>query len=165
MSELSLRPRYYYKTAQSIPELTGRLKLVLEKANSLDYKITHYHLIISFPKQLKHFWSPEMDINMEQRGKETFVRVLIGPAAAIWTLFMFIYTIGGLLISAGFAVGYSQYILHNKAWALYMIPAGIVIMAATYLAGQFGKYKAEEQVKQLKGFFDAALPELEVART
>ncbi len=161
MSELRLRPRYYFKAEESMAQLQAKIKFALAEANPLHlkYRSTKNHITVFFPPKEKHFWSPELDINFEKKGKnETFIRILISPSPSIWTFFMFIYTVGGLLISAGFAVGFSQYALKKSTWALFFIPAGAAIIALTYLAGQFGKYKAEKQLRELKDFFDAALP-------
>lgn len=162
MTELALRPRYRYNSNLSITEIRSEIKTALkdEGQNSFDLlqKVVGHHVVISFPVKHSHFWSPILDMNMEtNQDSQTRLRVLMAPAPAVWTLFMFLYTLGGLAVLAGMVLGYSQWVLGHGLALLWLIPAGLVLILFLYIAGITGKHKAHDQMRILKGFMEEAL--------
>ncbi len=162
MTDTTLRPRYKFSTELSSEDIRNGLRTALkDKAVNefeLQYRSVQGHLIVSFPQKHKHFWSPTLDVNLEdgQNGKTT-VRVLIGPEPSIWTMFMFFYTLGGLAMLAGLVLGYSQWTLGKGVLALWLIPVGFAIILFFYLAALGGKAKAQDQMKILKTFMEEAI--------
>lgn len=166
LNEYQLRPRYKFRNERSISDLRKSLRSALIDDTDqwpLKYKDTHGHLIFSYRRPHKHTWSPEMDLNLEEDvdGK-TIIRVLIGPAAGVWTFFMFLYSICGLLVVGGFVLSYSQYVLSKPMWGFWLLPIGALGAIAIYLAGLYGKSKAIPQMIFLKKFFDATLTKSEL---
>lgn len=166
MNETTLRPRYKYSSDLSIDEIRERLKSALKNEGvnhyQLQYRSVSHHLIISFPAEHRHFWSPTLDVNLEkQNDGKTTVRLLMGPEASIWTMFMFFYTVGGLAILTGLVLGYSQYVLDKGATWLFLIPAGIAIILFFYLAALTGKTKASGQMHIMLSFVISAVGEME----
>ena len=164
MSEVQLRPRYKYRSSLAPGELKGRITAALEDSQvnikNLQKRATKYHLILSYPRQHRHFWSPVMDMNIEPRPDQTsLVRVLIGPEPSVWTLFMFFYTVGGLAVILGVVFGTSQYMLGKGSWLFMLIPAGLLLIGFFYFAGLAGKGKANEQMHELKSFVETATGE------
>lgn len=162
MATTGLRPRYKFTTTLSANEIRQRIKAALKSENQNTYELQQRsvsnHIIVVLPKKHKHFWSPTLDVNLETKAADkTLVRVLIGPEPSIWTMFMFIYTIGGLMAAAGFVLGSSQYILGHGSWYFMLIPAGVVLVAIFYMAGLAGKTKAQEQMHILKNFMEEAI--------
>ncbi len=162
MTDTTLRPRYKFSTELTAEAIRGGLKTALKDKSVNEFELQHRsvsnHLIISFPQKHKHFWSPTLDVNLEdgQNGKTT-VRVLIGPEPSIWTMFMFFYTLGGLAMVAGLVLGYSQWTLGKGVMALWLIPVGFAIVLFFYLAALGGKSKAQHQMKILKTFMEEAI--------
>jgi len=166
LNEYQLRPRYKFSNERSPSDLRSSLKAALNEETAqwpLKFKDTHGHLIFSYKKPEKHAWSPEMDLNLESREEGgTTIRVLIGPAAGIWTFFMFLYTICFLLLIGSFILSYSQYVLEKDIWGFWLLPIAVLGAIAVYLAGLYGKSRAIPQMIFLKKFFDAALPKSEL---
>jgi hypothetical protein len=166
LNEYQLRPRYKFRNVRDAAALRQSLKSALSVNPDqwpLTYKDTHGHLIFSYRKPEKHTWSPEMDLNLEDDGEGgTVIRVLIGPAAGVWTFFMFLYTIFGITMIASFILSYSQYVLDKTIWGFWLLPIAALGAVAVYLAGLYGKSKAIPQMIFLKKFFDATLPKSEL---
>ena len=116
------------------------------------------HLILTFPPEHIHFWSPALDLNLEhhEEGKTT-IRALIGPAPAIWTMFMFFYSVAGLAVIGGLVLGYSQYLLGHSTFWLWLVPGGFLLGILVYLFGLLGKAWGKEQSQILKEFLESAL--------
>ncbi len=167
MNETALRPRYKFASELCTDEIRERLKTALKDDQVNKFKLQHrlvsHHLLISFPAVHRHFWSPTLDVNMEQStdGKTT-VRLLIGPEASIWTMFMFFYTVAWLAVLTGIVLGYSQYSLGKGVFLLWLIPVGLALFLIFYFSAIAGKSKAQEQMKQLMDFFKNAVGEDEL---
>jgi len=159
MSASELRPRYRKMLPLSREEIRTKMLTSLKEngASHLQYRSVSGHILISFKRAKRHFWSPVIDLNMEEEKDGTLLRVLIGPEPSIWTMFMFFYAVGGLAATAGLVLGYSQYLLGHGVWYFLLIPFGLVIIAFFYLAGLAGKAKAREQMHELMDFTESAL--------
>lgn len=167
MNETALRPRYKFSSKLSIDEIRERLKTALKDEDGNTFKLQHrsvsHHLIISFPAVHRHFWSPTLDVNMEKGADgKTTVRLLMGPEASIWTMFMFFYTVAGLAVLTGIVLGYSQFSLGKGTFLLWLIPIGTALFFVFYFAAIAGKVKAQEQMKHLMVFFKNAVGEDEL---
>lgn len=157
MNEAAIRPRLKFISELSQEDIRDRVKVGLKdpavNTYELQYRSTQGHMLISFPAKHRHFWSPTMDLNLEKTDDgKTMLRVLMGPEASIWTMFMFFYTVGGLAILGGLILGYSQYVLDKGATWFFLIPAGIAIILFFYLAALTGKTKAAGQMQVLMQF-------------
>ena len=164
MSEAQLRPRYRYRSALSPEKMKDLIYDALKNPEvnlkNLQKRSTKYHVILSYPREHRHFWSPIMDMNIEPRpDKTSLVRVLIGPEPSIWTLFMFFYTLGGLAVILGLVFGTSQYMLGKGSWLFGIVPLGLILIAFFYFAALAGKRRADEQMRELKSFVEGATGE------
>lgn len=162
MAQTALRPRYRFTSADKPGQLWAQIKRASASPQinpyGLQNKAVANHFIISFPKKYRHFWSPTIDLNFsENTANQTQVRVLFGPAPAIWTFFMFGYAVAALLIIGGLVLGYSQYILGHRAWLFALIPVGAALTLLLLFASYFGKHRAETQTEELLQFLEAAL--------
>lgn len=161
MSQTALRPRYRFSSANEPKELWALVKAAMANRSINTYGFEHRavanHFIINYPKRHHHFWSPTIDLSFTKSAKEqTNVRVLFGPEPAIWTMFMFGYSVAGLAILGGLVLGYSQYILGHSAWLFWLAPLGVFLLLLLLLASYFGKHQAQEQTLQLKHFLESA---------
>jgi len=163
MSDYEIKPRYKFSNPRRIADLNKSLRQAAESESDkwpLKFKKTNDHLIFSYKNPTKHLWSPEMDLNFEeQEGEEgTVIRVVIGPAAAVWTFFMFLYSVAAIMLFGGFILSYSQFSLGKDIWGFWLIPAAVFFALVVFLAGLWGKKRARRQMISFKKFFDNALP-------
>jgi hypothetical protein len=162
MAQTALRPRYRFTSAEKPSQLWAQIKRASASPQinlyGLQNKAVANHFIISYPKKHRHFWSPTIDLNFSEKAvNQTQVRVLFGPAPAIWTFFMFGYAVAALLVIGGLVLGYSQYILGHNVWLFALIPAGGTVGLLLLFASYFGKYRAEAQTRELRKFLETAL--------
>lgn len=163
MSDYEIRPRYKFSNPRKVADLNKSLRQAIENEPDkwpLKFKKTHGHLIFSYKKPIKHLWSPEMDLNFEEheQGEGTIIRVVIGPAAAVWTFFMFLYSLAAVMLFGGFILSYSQFTLGKDIWGFWLIPAAVFFALIVFFAGYWGKKRARRQMISFKKFFDNALP-------
>lgn len=160
MANVSFRPRFKFETPMTMEELVGKVKDQVKErnANGFKSKVLRYHIVLKYPPEKLHFWSPQLDVNLEKQDNGlTLVRCLFGPAPTVWTMFMFFYSICGVLAVIGLMIGFSQQTLGETPWAFWVALVGTLGGAALFVAAQQGKAMAQEEMMELKLFLDAAL--------
>ena len=159
MSE-KLRPRFRYYIPQEQSEIAKSFKNAFAKDDCIFRGSTlDYHISVDFIKSKRHFWTPQMDLNLEKYEDGTLIRGLIGPRAAIWTVFMFFYTLAGLLGLGGVIIGSTQLSMNEYPAALWLIPFSLAIFLVVYLLGQTGKRIGSSDSVQLHEFLLQNIPE------
>ncbi len=92
-SDIHLRPRFKLDFDESQQKIISKFENNLnDTACKYRSKIVDGHVIIDVPTDESHFWSPQLNIEIEKidNGK-TIVRGLFGPKPQVWTLFMFFH--------------------------------------------------------------------------
>lgn len=157
---LEFRPRFKFEISLSQEEITRRLQQKIDENNPEGIRVTKvsYHIILRPNPDNRHFWSPQLDINMEQLDEDhTLVRCLIGPMPAVWTMYVFLY--GGLGLGAlvSLMAGFSQWALNHTPWAFWFLPLCVAGLIMMILFAQFGQRLARNEMRMLKRFLDEAL--------
>lgn len=150
---LPLRPRFKYHTQNTPQEIASTFKTSLKEANSIfTGSVLHYHIVIDFHTVYRKYWTPQMDLNLEDFKEGTLIRGMIGPRPNVWTKFMFFYGIAGLMMVSGIIIGTGQVSMGKSPLAFWFIPIGVLIFGGFYLLGQMGKKIAHEESVALHTF-------------
>lgn len=164
MTDLKFRPRFKFRTPMHPDEIRDRLRGHVRDSNPIGFRLKGNlpHMILMYPLDHQHLWTPQMDIDLEMEqepGKETFtiVRCMIGPAPAVWMMFMGGYIALALLTTFGLAIGYPQWRLNESPWGLYGAVILLVCAVGLWLLAQAGKRRAKAEMHRLKHFLDEAL--------
>lgn len=126
----------------------------------LSGKIVDNHIILDIVEDELHYWSPHLDFRVEEdewHPDQVFLRGLIGPRPAVWTMFMFIYFTIGLIGFAISSYGISKWMLGEITLYLWAFPLAILIMLTAYLAGKYGESLGKDQTEVLKQFIRDAI--------
>lgn len=148
------RPRYVFEVAEKPAQLEKALGQVRQKssANGLQWQVVKVagHHMIQFPRPHRRLGTPHLDIALEAtEAGATEVRLLVAPAPAIWTLFMFAYAVAALLLLGGLILGYSQYLLDKTASWFYLAPLGLLLAAVVYSLARYGRWRNRDQTQAL----------------
>lgn len=162
MSQAQLRPRYVFEMDESSESIRSKVLYCLQDSVANPKNLTEHsvanHMIIAINKKDQHYWSPTIDMNLEElKSGMCVLRIVIGPSAPVWTMFMFGYAVSILIAGLGSVLAYSQFILDKSTWAFWLIIAGFLIALLFYFIGMAGRYKAQEQMTVLKEFLEKAL--------
>ncbi len=154
MSELNLRPRFKIETQLTAEQAEDRVKVLLNTPHNFETVKVKGHFVLKMPEQVRHYWSPQMDISVyhDDYTETTQVRCLLAPAPAVWTMFMFLYSFLGFGILFGLLIGSSQYRLDKQPWGFWMALGSFIFMVALFLIAQFGKRLSKEEMRSMKKF-------------
>jgi hypothetical protein len=152
-----IRPRFRVKSDLELEELMLRIKEALNKEGAAcTGQYAHGHFTLKILTKDRHYWSPQLSLTLEKSEDESLVRGLYGPKPAIWTMFMFFYSIVGLAILLVGLVGLSYLSLGKPALILWWLPFLIAVFLSLYWVAYSGKKIGKDQIIILHNFFHEA---------
>jgi hypothetical protein len=165
----SLRPRFRYYVPYSQETITNRFKTTFTDSTiPFTGSTLKYHIVIDYPEKDRHFWSPQIDLNLEKYENGTLIRGLVGPRPNVWTVFMFFNAVGGFAGIIGVIVGIGQWSMEGPPLALWLIPFSALIFGIVYYLGLTGKKIAHDEsiriheflIKNLDDYTELSLEDL-----
>lgn len=157
MSEFVLRPRFRFEVDLAESKVVEIIKKEVDKLEPGQFSstIVQAHLLLKIHPSKKHFWSPQMDVTVEEiEENKTLIRCLIAPEASVWTMFMFIYTITGFAAFIGLMLGLSQWSLEREVWGFYVFLGSLMLGILFYFVAQFGKKLGKDEMILLTKIID-----------
>lgn len=154
-SDIHLRPRFKMDFNESQQEIISKFEDNL-KDGDCKYcsKIVDGHIIIDVPVEENHFWSPQLNIEVEKNENDkTIVKGLFGPKPQVWTLFMFFHFAVAVAFIGFSVMAYVQWSLETDySLALFMVIALPVLWVVMYFLGRIGKRTGHQQMGELHQF-------------
>ena len=158
MSSFRIRPRFKIELNESKENIQNKINTQIQKQSTkcIAQQIPGF-IILKIPEQERHFWSPELSLTFEQKGKGTIIRGLYGPKPDIWSFFSFGYI--GLAVFAFFAIifGLAQLGLNIEAPILWTLPIFTSLAIGIYIVAQFGQKVGVKQTFTLHHFFEETI--------
>jgi hypothetical protein len=96
-------------------------------------------------------WSPHLSIQLESMGEGALLRGRYGPHPELWTLYMFLYFLMGLLATLGLILAFVQWQSGMDAWGLWIGGIGLAGGGGLYLISAMGQKLSAHQMEDLKG--------------
>ncbi|MFK5959027.1 MAG: GTP-binding protein [Lutibacter sp.] len=154
-SNIHLRPRFKMNFDDDQLNLIKKFKDNLEDGNcKYCSKIVDGHIVIDVPINENHFWSPQLNIEIEKvKEKTTIVKGLFGPKPQVWTLFMFFHFAVAVFFIGFSVMAYVQRTLKSdNFFALSMVFALPIVWIVMYFLGRIGKKRGHKQMDELYVF-------------
>jgi hypothetical protein len=134
---------------------------IKSKGANCDLDIRKGHISVKIPEEDRHFWSPQLDLSIEQEEGEgkTLIRGHYGPNPNTWALFTYGYVVLGILFVFVGIWGMSKMTLHKPAPELWLLLVISGLAAGLYILAQFGQKLGAEQMFRLHFFYQKAIGE------
>lgn len=112
------------------------------------------HAWIHIRDDERHFWSPTLDLTLEEVPDGTLLRGRFAPHPNIWTFFMFVYAALTVTSCIAAMLGLSQAMLGQPPVGLAAALAGVALIGFVYGAAFIGQGLGSEQMAQIRLFLD-----------
>jgi Na+/melibiose symporter-like transporter len=160
LNRVWLKPRFKVEMDETEDVIITKFVKSLKENNFIyPNKIVDNHVVIDVPPENEHFWSPQLQIEIEkgENGK-TIVKGLLGPKPKVWTFFMFLHFFVAISFCVFLVVFYTKWSL-NQDYGFFMIMCIImpVLWVILYFSGQLGKRFGYDQMLELHDFMMNAL--------
>lgn len=154
-SDIHLRPRFKMIFEENQRNLIERFKDISKnKTSKFCIVISDGHVIIDISEEENHFWSPQLNIEIEKVSEnKSIIKGLFGPKPQVWTFFMFIHFVMAVVF-IGFSIAtYVQWTLKSDyKVTLISTLAFPILWIAMYFLGRIGKRTGHKQMDELYDF-------------
>lgn len=154
-SDIYLRPRFKIIFEENQQKLIQKFKdNITNTACKYAIKVIDGHIVIDIPAEENHFWSPQLNLEIEQiEDQKSLVKGLFGPKPQVWTFFMFIHFAMAFAFIGFFIVAYVKWSLKSDyKTALTMTIILPILWIVMYFLGSLGKKTGHKQMDELHKF-------------
>jgi hypothetical protein len=158
MTSFRIRPRFKAHSDKNQEQLLKHIKSELSKdERSCDGIVIPGHVTLMIKPQEQHYWSPQLQLTLEEHQNGTEVHGLYGPKPQVWTLFALSYLASGILFLFISIIGFSRLSLGLSAPILWALPVLAGISIFLYISSQLGQKLGAEQTFTLHHFMEEIL--------
>lgn len=160
LNPIRTRPRFKIYTDLEPDAYVEKLKLKLKHQNHrLQGNINTEVANIWVKTQHNEYWKPYLSLRIEKEENQTVLRGIFGPSSAVWTFFMFLYFIFGIIFMVFITLWFitKQIKSSDFPWAIYLAIFSALCLALTFIATKIGQQKAKKEMEQLRDFAESAL--------
>ncbi len=158
MERIRIRPRYNFTVPLDKESVLNKLRDAIGNPDAhIEGKFVKPLVVISIPEEDRHFWSPELSLDIEKKEEGTEIRCVLGPRPALWTMFTAFYSFAVLIGVAGLVLGFSQLTLGMNAYGFWFVPLSIILIVSAYVIALTGQKLAYDQMLLLRSFIKNSL--------
>lgn len=148
-----IRPRFKIIAHQKMePTMNAVYEHSKSDTTIITSKFLHF-IKLQVPENEQHYWSPVLSISFEEEENETIIRGIIGPNEKVWTMFVFIYSLLGVIGLFGTIYAFVQYQVYDNPFFLNFTPLAPLLLASVFITSKQGKNKANPQMIHLLKVF------------
>jgi len=148
-----VRPRFECETSLSAAEITRRIQTALEQPDApCQGRVSPGFVSLWLPAEEQHYWSPQLQMTIEESERGSRIRGLYGPRPAVWTMFVFIYALIGFSTVVVAVIGWSRRSLGLSAHILWWVPVLVLLFGSIYATSHFGQRLGHDQMSTLHDF-------------
>lgn len=169
LDSIRSRPRFKIHTDISPGEYTSYLRTFLDEHSAEFIGIINSEsATITVKTSDNNYWKPNLALRAEYEPGEnsTVVRGIFGPSSAVWTFFMFLYFVLGILWMVFITIWFVELQISSNdfPWALMASFIMVFLLALTYLAALLGQRKARDEMQKLRTFAEKSVLKFEESR-
>ena len=126
------------------------------RTESLRGQVFSRHAVVQMRDGERTFWSPYLNLEVEDEPDGSAIRGRFSPHPNVWTLFMGVYLLLTLAGLAGLSYGIVQLTLGETPWAFIAVPLSVAIFGFVYGATLIGQGLGAEQMYLMRSLVDQA---------
>lgn len=160
MTSIRSRPRFRLEVPEKMETIKQKISSSLKSDNpGVKGEVYAEHIHLEIPQIDMHFWSPHLNMTLEEIDGCTIIGGRYGPKPTIWTIFLFGYSTLGLTFFFTALAGLVKLSLHQDAQMLWALPFLLIMIFGLYFASQTGQKLGVEQTFRIHHFLEDALSE------
>ncbi len=158
MADPRMRPRFELLVPEPPTVVCERLREALSAVETpVVGRQLRRHAQLRVREGSRHFWSPQLNVDILEAEDGTRIKGLFGPHPEVWTFFISMYAVFSFIGFCGLLYGFSQIMLQSTPTALLLVPAALLADAGVYAVGMFGRRLGEAQMAEQHAFLESAV--------
>ena len=138
---------------------------VMEKLRQSCEQLNQRHLFLMYgeygelhlPAEEHRLWSPHLSFYVIQRDAASMIHARFAPRPDVWTSVWIAYLAMAFTAFFGFALGYSQWMLGETVWGLWVAIAASGVIGGLYLVASIGQQWSSDQMLALRSRLESIL--------
>jgi hypothetical protein len=152
-NNIVLRPRFKLNSNKTKAEILEQFRHIDIHKTGIRSGVIDAHIFLKITKKNRHFWSPQLHLEVFENDKGCRIHGLFGPNAKLWTFFMFLhFLVAGVFIGAGIWAYVNWSLDQPIGVPVFLILLMILFWIILYFAGRLGKDKGKKQMRVLYNF-------------
>lgn len=155
---IAIRPKFELVSEYSKKEVIDKISTALAQTGApFKGTVLDNHIILRIPLVNQHYWSPQLDLDIEETVKGSLTKGRFGPRPSVWLMYIFFYSILAFISMMIMIMGFAQMNLGMSAhilWGLHITGVTFLFLFFTAKAGQ--KLGQDEMIR-LKSFLEKSL--------
>lgn len=152
-----MRPRFKLQLPVASEQWLDALRALLEDdPGPLRGQVFRKHAVVQMSDTQRTFWSPYLNLELEDEPDGSAIRGRFSPHPNVWTLFMAIYILLAIMALGGLSYGIVQYTLGQPPWSFLVVPAAVAAFGFVYGATLIGQGLGAEEMYLMRSLVDRA---------
>lgn len=152
-----IRPRFELQASTSYEEIADRMRTALAGEDlPCTGRVNDCYLHLYVLPEEHHYWSPQLNVTMENNPKGCRINGYYGPRPAVWTMFAFFYAVLSFATLMCGIIGLSFYQLDMPSGVLWLVPFLVIGVGVLYFIAYRGQQLGHDQIIILHRFFEEA---------
>ncbi len=160
------RPRFRWTTAISQEEVVERIRANLEAGVcNCHGDVRRDHALILIDPEIRHFWSPTLDLSFRSTEEGTTISGIFGPHPEVWTLFVFLWSAMVAVWIGGAMLGGVQWFIGESPDGIWIVLAASMGLGISCAVNILGRRTGEDQMEKMRGFLTQTVDPAQIHHT
>ena len=160
MAKIEIRPRFQRWSKMPQSEVLEKFRIALEQEDApVKGYLVDEHIYLKIPLKDQHFWSPQLNLEIEESEHGCLIRGLFGPNPSVWLMFIFFYFLLGFLSVVVLIIGTANLNLGLSAKILWALPVLAILIFLVFSTAKTGQKLGHDEMKLLFHFFENTIME------
>ena len=162
---VTMRPRFEIPLERADGTCFQRLEQLLA-AEDAPYsgQVLREHAYIQLPREERSLLSPYLNLRIIEEENGAYLQGRFTPHPHVWTGFMAIYGILGLIALAGLMYGLAQMTVKEAPWGLWAVPFCLSLIAFVYGAAIIGQGLTNDEMYRMRAYIECLVRKKEFDR-
>ena len=112
------------------------------------------HAYLQCPPERQSLLSPHLNLDLRERDGRVVLCGRFSPRPNVWTGFMALYGVLGLVGVGGLMLGWAQLSVKEYPWGFWLAPTSAALIAFVYGAAVIGQGLTQDEMYLLRNFVD-----------
>jgi hypothetical protein len=151
MQWFRLRPTFEILLSEDRASAMQKLALEYEKLRQPNSFFMHGEYgELHLPPEEHRLWSPHLSFYVTERNQACLIHGRFAPRMDVWTFIWIIYLAMSFIAFYGFALAYSQWMLGEPIWGIWVALSSLLSIFSLYLIAHVGQQLSADQMHALR---------------
>lgn len=155
---LRMQPAFSVDVSEDAERVKERMKAALSQVDFREHVAMAGSCVdFKVDPMERRFWSPHLSVQIHPEPGGAHIHARFSPRPEIWTMFMAVYAVMGIVAFGAAIYAYVQWFLGSPPWALVVIPVCLFMIVMLHIASLIGQNLSADQMLTLRDRFDRVI--------